>query len=91
MSKLKRLTHEEHLVLAADFNKTLNDLVEIRNRVCQSCGVSSRACKVIESAIRKLAISFRSEMDNYYHQVTDAKQFAEQGHAYYNDSRGANG
>jgi hypothetical protein len=87
MSRLKPLTHEEHLVLAEDFKKTLNDLINIRNRVWQSCGVSSRAAKVLQSVIKKLDISFRGEMDTHYHKVTDSKQFIEQGHAYYNERR----
>lgn len=85
MSKLKPLTHEEHLVLAEDYKKTLDDLRNIRNRVWQSCGVSSRASKVIESAIKKLDIPFRSEMDTHYHKVTSPEQFARSGHAYYNE------
>ena len=87
MSKLKPLTHEEHLVLAAEFKKTLQDLINIRNQVWQSCGVSSRAAKVLEAAIRKLDVSFRSEMDMHYHKVTNSEQFNEHGHAYYNERK----
>ena len=87
MSRLKPLTHEEHLVLAADFKKTMQDLVKIRNQVWQSCGVSSRAAKVLESVIKKLDVSFRSEMDNRYHKVTNSEQFNEHGHAYYNQHK----
>ena len=87
MSKLKPLTHEEHLVLAAEFKKTLQDLINIRNQVWQSCGVSSRAVKILESAIRKLDISFRGEMDVYYHKVTSPEQFIQHGHAYYNERK----
>lgn len=85
MSRIKPLKHEEHLVLAQDFKKAMRDLVNIRNRVWESCGVSSRASKVIESAIKKLDISFRSEMDNAYHKVTTEYQFAQSGHVYYGD------
>lgn len=85
MSRIKPLTHKEHLVLAADFKKTLHNLVKIRNQVWQSCGVSSRAAKVIESAIKKLDVSFRSEMDIHYHKVTDSEQFIKHGHVYYSE------
>ena len=87
MSRLKPLTHEEHLALAADFKKTLQDLINIRNRVWLSCGVSSRAAKIVESVIKKLDISFRGEMDTHYHKVTSPKKFIEQGHAYYNERK----
>lgn len=87
MSRLKPLTHEEHLALAADFKKTLQDLINIRNRVWLSFGVSSRAAKIVESVIKKLDISFRGEMDTHYHKVTSPKQFIEQGHAYYNERK----
>lgn len=87
MSRIKPLTHEQHLVLAADFKKTLHNLVKIRNQVWQSCGVSSRAAKVIESAIKKLDVSFRSEMDIHYHKVTNPEQFIKHGHAYYGEHK----
>ena len=87
MSRPKPLTHEEHLVLAAEFKKTLHDLVKLKHKVWQSCGVSSRAAKVLESAIRKLDVSFRSEMDMHYHKVTDSEQFVRNGHAYYGEHK----
>lgn len=87
MSRLKPLTHEEHLVLAANFKKTLQDLINIRNQVWQSCGVSSRAAKIVESVIKKLDISFRGEMDTHYHKVTDSEQFLKHGHAYYDERK----
>jgi len=87
MSRLKRLTHEEHLVFAAEFKKTLHDLVKIRNKVWQSYGASSRAAKVVESAIKKLDVSFRSEMDIHYHKVTSSEQFIKNGHAYYGEHK----
>lgn len=85
MSKLKPLTHEEHLALAAEFKGVMRGLISIRNTVWESCGVSSRASKTIEAAIKKLDISFRSEMDKYYHRVTNNEQFIQHGHAYYGE------
>ena len=83
MSKLKPLTHEEHLVLADKFKRMMKEIDEIEHQVWQSYGVSCRAAKILKSVKKKLTYSFRSEMDIYYHKATDHTQYALRGHAYY--------
>jgi hypothetical protein len=85
MSRLKPLTHEEHLILADKFKNMMLEMDQIEKQVWQSYGVSCRAAKILGSVKKKLAYSFRSEMDIYYHKATDHEQYAERGHAYYSD------
>lgn len=93
MSRLKPLTHEEHLILADKFKKMMLEMDEIERQVWQSYGVSSRASKIIGAVKKKLTYSFRSEMDIHYHKATDSEQYAKRGNAYYSDEfyGGANG
>ena len=83
MSKLKPLTHEEHLVLADKFKRMMKEFDEIEHQVWQSYGVSCRAAKILGSVKKRLNYSFRGEMDTYYHKSTTNEQYAQRGHAYY--------
>jgi len=85
MSRLKPLTHEEHLLFADKFKNMMREIDEIEKQVWQSYGVSSRASKILHSVKKKLNVSFRGEMDIHYHTSTDHQQFIDNGHVYYND------
>jgi len=84
MNKLTKMTHEEHLEFAEKFRRVCAELVEIEDVVAKRFGKCSRAARKLNTAVKSITISIRSELDEEYHQVTSSKQFDKSGHAYYN-------
>lgn len=83
MSKQRpRLTLEEHLACGKTVIEMHRTLQDLRNLCGSRFGYSKSHYRCISAVIKKFD-TFRSEMDNEYHQLIDNETFHKYGHVYY--------